>query len=65
MTFSMLPLLIHSEDLSEDLRETFRQALDAPPEQRQTHLELAARALYREVSSDGLECSDVRALVGL
>ena len=62
MTFSMLPLLVHSEDLSEDLRETFRQALDAPPEERQTHLEVAARALYREV---GLECADARALVGL
>jgi hypothetical protein len=63
MTFSMLPLLVYSEDLSEDLRETFRQALDAPPEDRQTHLELAAKALYREAGV--LECSDARALVGL
>jgi hypothetical protein len=63
MTFSMLPLLVHSEDLSDDLRETFRLALAAPPEQRKSQLELAARALYREAGT--LECSDVRELLGL
>jgi uncharacterized membrane protein len=63
MTFSMLPLLVHSEDLSDDLRETFRQALSAPPEERKFQLEAAAKALYREAGT--LECSDVRALLGL
>jgi hypothetical protein len=62
-TFSMLPLLVHSEDLSDELRDTFRQALEAPPEHRQIQLELAAKALYREAAV--LECSDVRALLGL
>lgn len=62
-TFSMLPLLVHSEDLSDDLRETFRQALSASPEERKVQLEVAARALYREAGT--LECSDVRALLGL
>jgi len=64
----MLPLLVHSEDLSEDLRKTIRQALVAPPEQRRSTLEATARAIYREVSvleSAGLECADVKALVGL
>ena len=62
-TFSMLPLLVHSEDLSDDLRETFRQALAAPPEHRASQLEVAARALYLEAGT--LECSDVKALLGL
>lgn len=62
-TFSMLPLLVHSEDLSDDLRETFRLALAAPPEQRKSQLELAARALFLEAGT--LECSDVKALLGL
>jgi hypothetical protein len=62
-TFSMLPLLVHSEDLSDDLRETFRVALAAPPEQRKSQLELAARALFLEAGT--LECSDVKALLGL
>ena len=59
----MLPLLVHSEDLSDELRDTFRQALGAPPEERQVQLELAAKALFREAGN--LECADVRALVGL
>lgn len=63
MTFSMLPLLVYSEDLSEDLRETIRQALSAPPELRHQHLEATAKALYREAGT--LECADVRELVGL
>lgn len=62
-TFSMLPLLVHSEDLSDDLRETFRQVLAAPPEQRESQLQLAAQALYREAGV--LECADVKALLGL
>jgi hypothetical protein len=59
----MLPLLVHSEDLSDELRDAFRQAMLAPAEERKSHLELAAKALYREAGV--LECSDVRALVGL
>jgi hypothetical protein len=62
-TFSMLPLLVHSEDLSDDLRETFRLAMAAPPEERKSQLELAARALFLEAGT--LECSDVKALLGL
>ena len=62
-TFSMLPLLVHSEDLSDDLRETFRLALAAPPEQRKSQLQVAARALFLEAGT--LECADVQALLGL
>ena len=62
-TFSMLPLLVHSEELSDVLPEAFRQALAAPPEERASQLEVAARAFYLEAGT--LECSDVKALLGL
>jgi len=63
MTFSMLPLLVYSEDLSEDLRDTIRHALTAPPDERQAQLEATARALYLEAGT--LQCEEIRALVGL
>lgn len=62
MSFSMAPMLIHSTDVSRDVRDALLDAYAAAPEQRTSHLEAAARLLHRET---GLECEDVRELVGL
>ena len=62
MSLSVTPLLLHSDDVPAAAREALRDALAAPAAQRESHLELAARALYREAD---LECRDARELVGL
>ncbi|HXN32473.1 MAG TPA: hypothetical protein VN894_11445 [Polyangiaceae bacterium] len=62
MALSMAPLLMHSEQVPAEARDAIRVAYDAPPEHRTASLEAAARALHR---ATGLECSDVRELVGL
>ena len=59
---SLLPLLIHDEDVPPSVRAALRDASVAPADARQGHLELAARALYREAD---LDCADARELVGL
>jgi hypothetical protein len=62
MAISMMPLLIHSEAVSPDVRAALKAAVLSPPESRPAELESAARLLYREGT---LDCRDVRDLVGL
>jgi hypothetical protein len=62
MAISMMPLLVHSEALSTEVRAALRAAVVASPEARAAQLETAARLLYREGS---LDCRDARDLVGL
>ena len=62
MGFSIAPLLIYSEAMPAKARDALRAASVAPLEQRRTELESAARVLYQET---GLDCGDVRELVGL
>ncbi len=62
MAFSLAPLLVHHEGVSEIARAALRSATLAPPESRAGALEHAARVLYEETD---LECRDVRELVGL
>ena len=62
MSLSMAPLLMHSEQVPAEARDAIRAAYDAPPQHRIASLQAAARVLYQ---TTGLECSDVRELVGL
>jgi hypothetical protein len=62
MSFSMAPLLTHSEQVPAEARDAMRAAYDVPPQHRTASLEAAARVLHQ---ATGLECSDVRELVGL
>jgi hypothetical protein len=62
MSLSMAPLLMHSEQVPAEARDAIRAAYNAPVQQRAARLEAAARVLHR---ATGLECSDVRELVGL
>jgi hypothetical protein len=58
----MTPILMHSTEVSSDVRDALRAASESEPEVRAGLLEQAARILARESE---LECSDVRELVGL
>ncbi len=62
MGLSLTPLLIHSEDVPPRARRALLMAQDGPPEQRQAHLELAARVLVRET---GIDCRDAQDLLGM
>jgi hypothetical protein len=62
MAFSVAPLLIHSEAVPEGARAALKAATFGPSEQRGAALQSAARLLFRET---GLDCRDVRELVGL
>jgi hypothetical protein len=62
MSLSMGPLLMHSEHVPALAREAIRAAYAAPPDRRTAGLEAVARVLPQ---ATGLECSDVRELVGL
>lgn len=62
MGFSIAPLLMHSAAMPIKARDALRAASMAPLEQRRTQLESAARVLHQET---GLDCGDVRELVGL
>ena len=62
MAISMMPLLMHSEAISNEVRAALRAAVVASPEARAAELETAARMLHREASID---CRDVRDLFGL
>jgi hypothetical protein len=62
MSFTMAPILIHSEHVPAGARSELRAALESSPEERHEHLTSAARILYAE---SGLDCSDARELVGL
>jgi hypothetical protein len=62
MTFSLAPLLLHSDHVPPTVRRALRAAHEAPAHERTPHLESAARILHRELD---LDCSDARELVGL
>jgi hypothetical protein len=62
MSLSMAPLLMHGALVPAEARDAIRAAYEAPPEHRSAALESAALVLRR---TTGLECSDVRELVGL
>jgi hypothetical protein len=62
MSFSMAPLLMHSEQVPSEARDAIRAAYEGGPEHRSAWLESAARILHRNT---GLACSDIRELVGL
>jgi len=62
MAFSRSPLLIHSEAVPLHVREAMRVASSALPEVRNEKLAAAAHLLHRET---GLDCRDVRELLGL
>ena len=62
MVMSMAPLLMYSEQIPAEARDAIRAAYEGPPQDRSANLESAARVLHR---ATGLECSDVRELVGL
>lgn len=62
MSFSVAPLLLHSDHVPLTARHALRAAYDAPMEERISHLESAARILHHELD---LNCVDARELVGL
>jgi hypothetical protein len=62
MSLSMMPILIHSEAVSAEVRAVLKAAHASPPERRRAELEVAARLLHGEAR---LDCRDVRELVGL
>jgi hypothetical protein len=62
MSISIAPLLMHGELVPVEARDAIRAAYEARPEHRARSLESAARVLHR---ATGLECRDVRELVGL
>ena len=62
MSMSMAPLLMHSEQIPAEARDAIRAAYESPPQDRSARLESAARVLHQ---TTGLECSDIRELVGL
>ncbi len=62
MSFSLAPLLVHSDAVPVLARQALRAASSAAPDLRDVLLEEAARVLYDETE---LECRDVRELVGL
>lgn len=62
MSFTMAPILIHSDHVPPGARSELRAALEGSAEERQEHLTSAARILYAE---SGLDCADARELVGL
>lgn len=62
MSFSVAPLLLHSDHVPLTARHALRAAYDAPVEERTPHLESAAWILHHELD---LNCVDARELVGL
>lgn len=62
MSFSLLNLLLHEEDLPASALEALRRATSAPTTERPRHLQAAAQALYEDAQ---LDCDDARELVGL
>lgn len=62
MSFSIAPLLIHSDVVPAPARAALRAAQRSASGERSRHLESAARILHHELA---LECDDARELVGL
>jgi hypothetical protein len=63
MSFSMAPLLIHNEAVSEGARSALRAALTSESTAHRT--ELLTQAAHLLHSENGLDCTDIRELVGL
>jgi len=59
---SLTPLLVHSDAVPTDVKAALLAAELGPPEFRAEKLKAAAHSLHR---ATGLECADVRELVGL
>ena len=62
MSLSLVPLLIHDEDVPAAARAELRAAEHGAGVDRRLHLEAAARALLRDAH---LDCDEARELVGL
>lgn len=62
MSFSVAPLLIHSEIVPPAARAALRAAQHRSSTERSGYLQSAARILHHELA---LECDDARELVGL
>jgi hypothetical protein len=62
MSFTMAPLLMHSDEVPPAARAALRAAYDVPAERRIELLESAARILYEETD---LDCRDIHELVGI
>ena len=62
MSFSLLNLLLHEEDLPASALDALRRATSAPTDERSRHLQAAAKALFHDAQ---LDCDDARELVGL
>lgn len=62
MALSLMPLLIHSDAVSPEVRAVIKAADRSPADRRLAELEAAAHLLYREVK---LDCRDLRDLFGL
>ena len=61
-SFSIAPLLIHSEAIPEGARLALRDALSRPEDERPALLAGVAKILYRDAE---LDCGDALELVGL
>lgn len=62
MGLSLISLLIHDDDVPASARDALIAASTADEDERRSHLEAAARALYRDAQ---VACPDARELVGL
>lgn len=62
MSFSLVNLLLHEEDLPASALDALRKATAAPAAERPRHLHAAAHALYEDAQ---LDRDDARELVGL
>jgi len=62
MGLSLVTLLLYDDDVPPSARAALWEANDAPADERQRYLEIAAQALYREAN---LDCAEARELVGL
>ncbi len=60
--FTLAPLLVHSEAVPSSARAALRAALASGGSERTEMLAMAARILHAE---SGLDCTDIRELVGL
>jgi hypothetical protein len=58
----MASLLVHDELVPSSVRDALRRALAAPAHERRAGLMSAASMLHRET---GIECGDVKELVGI
>jgi hypothetical protein len=62
MSYTLVPLLMHSEQVPPSARDALKAAYAVGPDERAEMLHSAARILRDET---GLECRDVLELVGL